>query len=104
MHYFSESYLILLHQQQKKNHQTQIVLETWMLTILAVQIELKKFPSDTSYNYRPEKKNKCLTEKNRRLESKVQSLECIINDLHSRSLISDAGANNLKVKFFNLVC
>jgi len=52
-------------------------------------------------------KNKCLLEKNRRLESKVKTLECIINDLHSKSLISDAGANNLKVYkflFINCLC
>ncbi|KAF0765904.1 THAP-type domain-containing protein [Aphis craccivora] len=36
--------------------------------------------------------NKCLTEK----IAVWKSLECIINDLHSRLLISDAEANNLK--------
>lgn len=47
-------------------------------------------------------KNKLLTQKNQRLNKKVNSLNGILDELKKKNLISDTADDNLKVP--NLVC
>lgn len=94
---FSENYLILFHLLPKKNSKSSNSTRFGDLSIndLSSPNRARRhflLVQSTISGLRSKTKN--LMEKNRRLQTKVQSLKSIISDLQSNFYISDSAADN----------